>query len=188
MRWVTGLCCALVAPAVLQSAQFAGQALVPPPAAMDFSLQASDGSEFKLSQQRGKVVLLSFGYTFCPDVCPTTLVELSQVLARLGDAAKRVRVAFVTLDPERDTPERLSLYTKAFDPTFIGGTGGAAELAAVRKDYGIVAEKHVKGTSYSVAHSSYTYLIDRHGRLRALMPYGRGADDYVHDLRILLAE
>jgi len=79
-------------------------------------------------------------------------------------------------------------YLHAFDPTFIGGTGGAAALAAVRKDYGIVAEKHVKGSSYSVAHSSYTYLIDRRGQLRALMPYGHSAEDYVHDLRILLAE
>ena len=79
-------------------------------------------------------------------------------------------------------------YLHAFDPTFIGGTGGADALAAVRKDYGIVAEKHVKGSSYSVAHSSYTYLIDRRGQLRALMPYGHSAEDYVHDLRILLAE
>jgi protein SCO1 len=79
-------------------------------------------------------------------------------------------------------------YLHAFDPTFVGGTGGASELAAVRKDYGISAEKRGSGSSYSVAHSSFTYLIDRSGRLRALMPYGRGADDYVHDLKILLAE
>src|SRR5262245_44005123 len=141
VRWMMGLCCALVAPAVLQSAQFAGQALVPPPSAMDFTLQASDGSEFKLSQQRGKIILISFGYTSCPDVCPTTLVELSQVRARLGDAAKRVRVVFITLDPERDTPERLSIYTKAFDPTFIGLTGSAEQLAHVWTMYGVIAEK-----------------------------------------------
>ena len=189
VRWMTGLCCVLVAPGVLQSAQFAGQALVPPPAAMDFTLQAADGSEFKLSQQRGKVVLLSFGYTFCPDVCPTTLVELSQVRARLGDAAKRVRVAFITLDPERDTPERLGIYTKAFDPTFIGLTGSAEQLAYVRTMYGVMAEKEaVAGTSagYLIAHSAYTYVIDPEGRLRLLFPFGLSIEEMADDIKQLL--
>ena len=189
VRWVTGLCCVLVAPGVLQSAQFAGQALVPPPAAMDFTLQASDGSEFKLSQQRGKVVLLSFGYTFCPDVCPTTLVELSQVRARLGDAAKRVQMAFITLDPERDTPERLGIYTKAFDPTFIGLTGSAEQLAQVRTMYGVIAEKEaVAGTSagYLIAHSAYTYVIDPEGRLRLLFPFGLSIEEMADDIKQLL--
>ena len=112
VRWVTGLCCVLVAPAVLQSAEFAGQALAPPPPAMDFTLQASDGSEFKLSQQRGKVVLLSFGYTFCPDVCRDDTHGVITGSSSPGDAAKRVQMAFITLDPERDTPERLGIYTR----------------------------------------------------------------------------
>ncbi len=189
VRWMTGLYCVLAAPGVLQSAQFAGQALVPPPAAMDFTLQAADGSEFKLSQQRGKVVLLSFGYTFCPDVCPTTLVELSQVRARLGDAAKRVRVAFITFDPERDTPERLGIYTKAFDPTFIGLTGSAEQLAYVRTMYGVVAEKEaVTGTAagYLIAHSAYTYVIDPEGRLRLLFPFGLSIEEMADDIKQLL--
>jgi protein SCO1/2 len=179
----------LAAPAVLQSAQFAGQALVPPPAAMDFTLQASDGSEFKLSQQRGKVVLLSFGYTFCPDVCPTTLVELSQVRARLGDAAKRVQTAFITLDPERDTPERLSIYTKAFDPTFIGLTGSVEQLAHVRTMYGVIAEKetaHGGSAGYLIAHSAYTYVIDPKGQLRVLFPFGLSIEEMADDIKQLL--
>jgi protein SCO1 len=127
--WTSVLLCVIAVPVVLESSQFAGQALVPPPPAMDFTLKAADGSEFRLSRYRGKIVLLSFGYTFCPDVCPTTLVELSQVRTRLGEAAKRVQVAFITLDPERDTPERLRAYTSAFDPTFIGLTGSEEQLA-----------------------------------------------------------
>src|SRR6185503_17425033 len=142
----------------------------------------------KVRDYRGKVVVLGFGFTWCTDVCPVTLATLRQARSKLGPAAADVQVVYVTVDPERDSPARMKDYLHAFDPTFIGGTGGAAALAAVRKDYGIVAEKHVKGSSYSVAHSSYTYLIDRRGQLRALMPYGHSAEDYVHDLRILLAE
>jgi protein SCO1 len=189
MRWMTVLCCLLLAPGVLQSAQFAGQALVPPLAAMDFTLQTSDGSEFKLSQLRGKIVLLSFGYTFCPDVCPTTLVELSQVRARLGDAAKRVQTAFITLDRERDTPERLGIYTRAFDPTFIGLTGRAEQLAQVRTMYGVIAEKEaVAGTSagYLMAHSAYIYVIDPEGRLRLLFPFGMSIEEMADDIKLLL--
>jgi protein SCO1 len=189
MRWMTVLCCLLLAPGVLQSAQFAGQALVPPLAAMDFTLQTSDGSEFKLSQLRGKIVLLSFGYTFCPDVCPTTLVELSQVRARLGDAAKRVQTAFITLDRERDTPERLGIYTRAFDPTCIGLTGRAEQLAQVRTMYGVIAEKEaVAGTSagYLMAHSAYIYVIDPEGRLRLLFPFGMSIEEMADDIKLLL--
>jgi protein SCO1/2 len=189
VRWMTGLCCVLVAPALLQSAQFAGQAVVPPPAGLDFTLQASDGSEFKLSQQRGKVVLLNFGYTFCPDVCPTTLAELSQVRARLGDAAKRVQTAFITLDPERDTPERLNIYIKTFDPTFIGLTGSAEQLARVRAMYGVVAEKetpHSTSAGYLIAHSAYTYVIDPKGQLRLLFPFGMSIEEMADDIKQLL--
>ena len=160
----------------------------PPREAPNFSLQSSAGSTLQLRDYRGKVVVLGFGFTWCTDVCPVTLATLTQARRKLGPAAQGVQVVYVTVDPERDSPARMKDYLHAFDPTFIGGTGGAAALAAVRKDYGIVAEKHVKGSSYSVAHSSYTYLIDRRGQLRALMPYGHSAEDYVHDLRILLAE
>jgi protein SCO1/2 len=91
------------------------------------------------------------------------------------------------VDPERDDPERMRTYLKSFDPSFLGGTGTAAELEAVRNEYGIAAQRIAKGESYGFDHSSYTYLIDRAGRLRALMPYGSSSDAYVHDLLILLA-
>jgi protein SCO1 len=188
-RWMAMVYWVVALPAVLESAQFAGQELIPPSRAMDFSLQAADGSQFRLNQQRGKIVLLTFGYTFCPDVCPTTLVELSQVRARLGDAGKRVQVAFITLDLERDTPERLSIYTKAFDPSFIGLTGSPVQLAEVQKTYGVIAEKEVvSGTAaeYLIAHSAYTYVIDQEGRLRLLFPFSLSIEEMADDIRQLL--
>jgi protein SCO1/2 len=183
------VCCVVALPAVLESSEFAGQELVPPSPAMDFSLKSADGAEFRLSHQRGKIVLLSFGYTFCPDVCPTTLVELSQVRARLGETAKRVQVAFITLDPERDTAERLRLYTTAFDPSFIGLTGSETQLAEVRQAYGVIAEKQVvSGTTvaYLIAHSAYTYVIDPEGRLRLLFPFGLSVEEMTDDIKQLL--
>lgn len=160
----------------------------PPRPAPDFSLQGSDGRALNLSRFKGKVVLLGFGFTSCPQVCPTTLATLAQARRKLGSAAADVQVVYVTVDPERDVAQRMKQYLGTFDPTFVGGTGAADRLAAVRKDYGIFAEKKPQGSSYTVAHSSYVYLIDRSGSLRALMPYGHGPDDYVHDLTLLLQE
>jgi protein SCO1/2 len=160
----------------------------PPRQAPDFSLEGSDGRALNLSRFKGKVVLLGFGFTWCASVCPTTLATLAQARRKLGSGAADVQIVYVTVDPERDNAARMKEYLAAFDPTFIGGTGTADRLAAVRKDYGISAEKKGQGKDYQVAHSSFTYLIDRSGSLRALMPYGQGPDDYVHDLRILLNE
>jgi protein SCO1 len=160
----------------------------PPRQAPEFSLDGSDGRALSLSRFKGKVVLLGFGFTRCPSVCPTTLATLAQARRRLGSAAADVQIVYITVDPERDKAERMKEYLAAFDPTFVGGTGTAQQLAAVRKDYGVSAEKQGQGKDYSVAHSSFTYLIDRSGSLRALMPYGQSPDDYVHDLRILLNE
>jgi protein SCO1/2 len=160
----------------------------PPRQAPDFSLQGSDGSELKMSRYRGKVVLLSFGFTSCADVCPITLGTLAQTRQSLGPAAADVQVVYVTVDPERDGAERMKNYLHGFDPTFVGGTGTAQQLAAVRKNYGISAEKKTLGGGYAYVHSSFVYLIDRAGRIRALMPYGHSPDDYVHDLKLLLRE
>ena len=160
----------------------------PPRQAPDFSLEGSDGRALSMSRFKGKVVLLGFGFTYCPSVCPTTLATLAQAHRKLGAAAADVQLVYVTVDPERDSAARMKEYLAAFDPSFLGATGTAARLAAVRKDYGVSAEKKGEGKNYQVAHSSFTYLIDRRGRLRALMPYGQGPDDYAHDLRILLTE
>jgi protein SCO1 len=160
----------------------------PPRHAPEFSLQGSDGRELTMSRYRGKVIVLGFGFTSCPDVCPTTLATLAQTRRKLGQEAADVQIVYITVDPERDSVERMKKYLGTFDPSFVGGTGSAEQLSAVRTEYGILAQKKVSGANYSVAHSSYTLLIDRRGNIRALMPYGHGSDDYVHDLRILLQE
>lgn len=160
----------------------------PAQTAPQFSLSGSDGEELELSDYRGKVVVIGFGYTSCPDVCPTTLATLAQARRKLGATAADVQVIYITVDPQRDDAQRMKQYLASFDPTFIGGTGNEERLAAVRKQYGVTAEKKGHGTSYGVAHSSSTYLVDRAGRLRALMTYGHGPDDYVHDLAILLQD
>jgi protein SCO1 len=160
----------------------------PPRPAPDFALRGSDGRGLSLNRYRGKVVVLGFGYTSCADVCPITLATLAQTRRNLGALAADVQVVYLTVDPERDSVERLGTYLRSFDPTFVGGTGSGDELSRVRKQYGVLAGKKPAASGYTVGHSSYTLLIDRSGSLRALMPYGRGAADYEHDLRILLKE
>ena len=160
----------------------------PPRMAPELSLRGSDGAELTLARYRGKVVILGFGFTSCPDVCPTTLSTLAKARKQLGAEAEDVQVVYVTVDPERDDAERLRKYLTSFDPTFVGGTGSAEQLAAVRHEYGVAATRKTLESSYAFAHSSYTYLIDRDGKLRALVPYGKTPDDYVHDVRILLKQ
>lgn len=151
-----------------------------------FTLQGSDGGELDLARYRGKVVLLGFGFTSCTQVCPITLLTLAQARKQLGAQADELQVVYITVDPERDDAARMKQYLAAFDPGFVGGTGSAEALAAVRKEYGIAAAKQA-GPDGDYTHSSFIYLIDRAGRLRALMPYGRPSEDYVHDVRLLLA-
>ena len=174
------------------SAGFRGGAFEPPRAAPDFALRAATGAEFRLSRHRGKVLVLAFGYTHCPDVCPTVLAELAQVRARLGAAATRVQVAYISVDPERDTPERLRAYTEVFDKTFLGLTGPVEQLAPVWKAYGVsIARRPVPGrdpAAYAVHHSASIYLIDPRGRLRVMAPFGTPVDDVLHDVRTLLEE
>jgi protein SCO1/2 len=134
-------------------------------------------------------VLLVFGFTHCPAACPTTLATLAEARRLLGPDAAAMQVVYVTVDPKRDTAPVMQRWLSAFDPAFLGGTGSAAQLAAVRKAYGVNAEDVMgkMGPDGSMSHSSFVYLIDRQGRLRALMPFGHPAADYVHDVRVLLA-
>lgn len=159
----------------------------PPRAAPDFSLAASNGKQFTLSQQPGKLFVLGFGFSHCPNVCPMTLANLAQAWKKLGDLAAQAQVIYITVDPERDSPERLREYLAHFNSQFIGLTGSVEELSVIRQAYGIIAKKEVHGDGdYEVHHSSYLYLIDQQGLLRALVPFGKSADDIVHDIKILL--
>ncbi|NQD36233.1 SCO family protein [Permianibacter sp. IMCC34836] len=161
----------------------------PPRRAPDFALPGSNGREIKLSQFRGKLIALGFGFTHCPNVCPVTLANLTQVRKNLGKLAADVQVLYVTVDPERDTASRMQQYLAGFDASFLGVTGSAEQLAAVRQAYGVAASKAQAAADpndYTVHHSSYIYLIDRDGRLRALVPFGKSVDDIVHDVKILL--
>jgi protein SCO1/2 len=160
----------------------------PPRAAPELSLDASSGGKLALASYRGKVVLLGFGFTSCPEVCPTTLATLAQARKRLGAQGEQLQVVYVTVDPERDNIGRMQAYLRGFDPSFVGGSGTPEQLAAVRKNYGVMAERKPFGNTYTVAHSSSVYVIDQNGLLRGMMPYGRLPDDYVHDVRALLSE
>ena len=133
-----------------------------------------------------RLSLLGFGYTSCHSVCPATLAVLAQAHRQAGALGSQVQVIYLTVDPERDSAERLKQFLAAFDPSFVGGTGSAAQMAAVRASYGVTAEKVGTGSDYGIAHSSFIYLITREGKLRALMPFGHKADDYVHDISMLL--
>ena len=163
----------------------------PPRAAPPFELPGSTGAPVRLSDYRGKVVALAFGFTYCPRICPVTLANLARVFEKLGAAASDVQVVFVSVDPERDTPERMREFLSFFNPGFLGATGTPQQLEAVRNEFGVSANKAVsavKKLGYEVHHSSFVYLIDRKGQLRLLMPFGKTADDLEHDIRLLLAE
>jgi protein SCO1/2 len=153
----------------------------------DFKLTDHNGRVRTLADFRGKVVTIFFGYTHCPDVCPTVLAEMAQVMRELGPDAKNVQVLFVTVDPERDTPDVLRKYVPAFYPSFLGLYGDANATARTAKEFKIVYQKHVlPGGGYSMDHSAGTYIYDRKGRLRLYASYGNGAAVLLHDIRILL--
>jgi protein SCO1 len=152
------------------------------------SLELADatGRMRRLEDFRGKAVVLFFGFTHCPDVCPTTLADVAGAMKALGREADRVQVLFVTLDPERDTPQVLADYVKAFDPRFLALRGDAAATQRVAKDFKIYFEKRQQGASYTIDHSAQTYVIDPQGRLRLLVRHDRIAQDLAEDLRTLL--
>lgn len=160
----------------------------PYPPAAEFEL-ARERGRFRLSETRGNIVLLFFGYTSCPDICPTTMAELKTALERVGrDKSENVKVIFVTVDPQRDTPERVQKYVNHFDRDFIGLSGSEAELAPVWNDYGVYREI-VDGTSaagYLVDHTARVTLIDQDGNLRVSYGFDTPVENIVHDLQLLL--
>ena len=174
-----------------QPANFRGTTYGEPyPVAPEIELTRANGSDFRLSEARGEVVALFFGYTSCPDICPTTMGELNQALEKLGDRSDQVQVLFVTVDPERDTPQRVQQYVNHFNTDFIGLSGSEPELAAVWNEYGVFREI-VDGTSaagYLVNHTARVTLIDQQGNLRVSFGFDTPVEDVVHDLDLLLKE
>jgi protein SCO1/2 len=156
--------------------------------AKDFALTDHDGAPRTLADYRGKAVALFFGYTQCPDVCPTTLAALAEAMKALGPDADRVQVLLVTVDPDRDTAEVLKAYVPAFDPRFVGLRGDAAATERVAKEFRVIYQKVPGATpeTYTVDHSAGTFLFDPQGRLRVYEGHGQPPEVFAHDLRELL--
>ncbi len=154
----------------------------------EFRLTDPSGAPRSLEDFRGKVVVLFFGYTQCPDACPTTLSELASVMQTIGADAARVQVLFVTVDPERDTAALLAQYVPAFNPAFLGLRGDADATAAAAKEFKVLYQKQPGPTpgSYSMDHSAGTFIFDPQGRLRVYVSYGQGPQVFAHDIEALL--
>jgi protein SCO1/2 len=152
------------------------------------ALTDHNGVRRALTDFRGKVVVIFFGFTQCPEACPTTMIELARVARDLGPDAARMQVLFVTVDPERDTPEVLRQYVPAFQPTFLGLYGTADETARTAKEFKVYYQKQrLPGGGYTMDHSAGTFVFDPQGRLRLFAQYGAGAQALLHDIRLLLA-
>lgn len=169
---------------------FRGSEIQPSPVAMDFQLQTADGSSFHLSAERGKVVLIYFGYTHCPDECPATLAKYQGIYPRLGDQVDQVDFVLVSVDPQRDTPQVMADYVHQVNAAFIGLSGSEDELRPIWTGYFVgqfIAPQ--QGTAdYEVDHTLRVYVIDKQGNLRLTFPYEMDAEDMAHDVSLLLAE
>jgi protein SCO1/2 len=159
------------------------------PYGAQFVLTDHKGVERRLGDFRGKVVTLFFGFTQCPDVCPTNLTAMAEVMKLLGDDAKRIQVLFVTVDPERDTQELLAEYVPAFHPDFLGLRGDEAATKAAAREFKVFYQKVPGQTagSYTMDHSAGTYVFDPAGRLRLYIKHGETPEAIAHDIRLLLA-
>lgn len=183
--WVAGLLFMVgLASCRLRPYAFHGTVMQSPEAAPDFHLMSNTGQRVSLEDFRGKLVMLYFGYTFCPDVCPATLVELAGAMDILGEDAEKVQVIMISVDPERDTPELLGEYVAHFDSDFLGVTGTPEEIAALATLYGIYYEKH-EGTAasgYLVDHTATVIVVDEKGHLKLIFPFGTTAQEIADDL------
>jgi protein SCO1/2 len=172
-----------------QPPSFRGTSYAEPiPPAPEIVLTKADGTTFRLSNQREKIVLLFFGYTSCPDVCPTTLAEMKQVMDLLRDDAQHVQVVFISVDPERDDPERIQSYANHFHSSFLGLTGTEAELTPIWSGYSIVREVVESDSALGniINHTARLFLVDTQGNLRLSYAYQTPVEDIVHDIRLLL--
>jgi protein SCO1 len=171
-----------------QNYQYHGVLIDPPVSAADFELTDQNGQPFRLSEQRGKIDVIFFGYTNCPDICPTTLADYKKIYSQLGEKASQVRFIFITVDPERDTVERMKAYVEAFNPEFIGLTGERSELEPVWKAYGVYQAKQNidSAVGYVVDHSTRTYVIDAQGNWKLNYPFGVDSSMVARDLLHLI--
>jgi protein SCO1/2 len=167
---------------------FHGTAYEPPEKAPPVLLRQTSGGDFSLADQRGSVVLLYFGYTHCPDVCPTTLTEWKRLKTALGRDASRVRFVFISVDPARDDPATLQRYVRRFDPDFIAATADSATLANVEHSFHVTSAREETGSAngYAVTHPAQTFVVDKRGDLRLLYSLGMDTNDVVSDIRQLL--
>lgn len=156
--------------------------------ARNFALTDHNGKPRTLDDYKGKVVVVFFGYTQCPDVCPTTMVEMANVMKELGPLASKIQVLFVTIDPERDTQKLLAQYIPAFDPHFIGLYGDQAATDKVAKEFRVFYQKVPGKTpgSYTMDHTAGSYVFDQEGHIRLFVRHGQGVDPIAHDLKLLL--
>lgn len=153
---------------------------------VDFRLTDQHGIPHTLADFRGKVVVMFFGYTQCPDVCPTILADLKNMMDLLGKDADKVQVLFVTLDPERDKPDMLAAYVGAFNPTFLALSGDASATAQTAKTFNITYKKHPTASGYGMDHSDGSYVIDQKGQVRLLASYPVHSNALAEDIRLLL--
>ena len=154
----------------------------------DFTLTSMNGQKVKLSDYRSKIVIIYFGYTYCPDVCPTTLAEIKKALGLIGPLASDIQVIMVTVDPERDTPAVLNSYMTQFDPNFLGLTGTVSEIQNVAAPLGIyfARQEGSTGSDYLMEHTASTMVINQSGLLKLLWAYGTPASDMAEDLKYML--
>ncbi|MBK6928582.1 MAG: SCO family protein [Comamonadaceae bacterium] len=166
---------------------FRGIDLTGAPYGRNFRLTDADGRERTLADYKGKAVLMYFGFVQCPDVCPTALIRAAKVKQLLGADGDKLQVIFITVDPERDTPEVIKAYTAAFDPSFIGLYGDAKRTRETADEFKVYYKQVPTGSSYTMDHSALSYAFDPQGRLRLALRHEQTAEDYAHDLRQLLA-
>lgn len=169
---------------------FHGTVIDPPLPVTDFSLQTANEEVFRLSEQKGKIVLLFFGYTSCPDVCPVTLATFKQVNDNLGEDAQKVRFVMITADPDRDTPDKVAEYAARFNPEFIGLSGDMTALASIWKELGVFVEKQESDSAagYLVSHTASVYVLNQSGSLFMTFPYGTTATEIADDIRQILKD
>ena len=186
-----GIAAILIGKQVYESSlPFQGSLIEPSPPAIDFSLENADGNTYHLAERKGQVVLIFFGYANCPDVCPTTLAEFKAIHRELEEDADKVDFIFITIDPERDTPEDIDRYVAAFNSDFIGLSGELEQLQNIWDGYWVFREKQETESEagYLMAHTSRVYAIDKAGKLRLTFPFGVSASSMQSDVERLLAE